>query len=178
MERLGQNVWIIVAVVILAALVIGPWSCQEPGSTLEVNESVAKRIIRIEAEGDVLHYQETLFWDERKFSEILADESEFSSHRIEKFKKTYKVNADNFSVGFIEEKNSTLLSCDVHGKFTGNWYDFHWFLNPLGLDFLDSPFDKSKKALSWNGLINGISTRIVLEFPFSISNCHAHVWPK
>ena len=177
MEKLGQNV-LIVTVVILSALVIGLWSCQAPSPTSEVNESVVKKIIRIEAEEDVLHYQEILLWDERKFSEILVDESEFSSHLIEEFKKTYKVDADNFSIGFIEEKNSTLLRCDVHGKFTGNWYDFHWFLNPLGLDFLDSPFDKSESSLSWKGIIDRISTHIVLEFPFSISNCHAHVWPK
>jgi len=178
MKRLAQNRWIISAVIILGAFAIRLWSGQEPAFSLEVNESVAKRIIRIEAEGDVLHYQETLFWDEREFSEILVDESESSSHQIEKFKKTYKVNADNFSLEFVKDKNSTLLRCDIHGKFTGNWYDFHWFLNPLRLDLLDSPFDKSERALSWKGLIEGISTTIVLEFPFSISNCHAHVWPK
>lgn len=178
MKRSGQIVWITITVVILGALVIGLWSYQEPSPTLEVKETIAKKIITIEAEGDVLHYQETLFRDERKFSEILADESGFSSQQIEKFKKTYKVSADNFSVEYIKEKNSTLLRCDVHGKFTGNWYDFHWFLNPLGLDFLDSPFDKSERVLSWKGLIDGIPTRIVLEFPFPISNCHAHVWRK
>jgi hypothetical protein len=178
MKRLAQSSLIITAVIILGAFAIGLWSGQEPALALEVNESVAKRIIRIEAEGDVVHYQETLFWDGRKFSEILVDESKFSSYQIEKFKKSYKVNADNFGVEFVKDKNSTLLRCDVHGKFTGNWYDFHWFLNPLRLDFLDSPFDKSERALSWKGLIDGISTTIVLEFPFFISNCHAHVWPK
>jgi hypothetical protein len=177
MEKLGQNLWI-VTFVILGVLVIGLWSCQEPSPTLEENEIVAKKIIRIKAEGDVLHYQEILLWDEIKLSEILADEAKFSSQLIDKFKKTYKVDADNFSIDFIEEKNSTLLRCDVHGKFTGNWYDFHWFLNPLGLDFLDTPFDKSESSLSWKGIIDRISTHIVLEFPFSIINCHAHVWPK
>jgi hypothetical protein len=106
MKGSGQIVWITITVVILGALVIGLWSYQEPSPTLEVKETIAKRIITIEAEGD-------------------------SSHQIEKFKKTYKVNADNFSVEYIKEKNSTLLRCDVHGKFTGNWYDFHWFLNPI-----------------------------------------------
>jgi hypothetical protein len=178
MKRLGQNAWIITPVIILGAFAIGLWSGQEPVFALEVNESIAKRTIRIEAEGDVLHYQETFFWDERKFSEILVDESESSSHQIEKFKKTYKVNADNFRVEFVKDKNSALLKCDVHGKFTGNWYDFHWFLNPLRLDFLDSPFDKSERTLAWKGLIDGISTSIVLEFAFPFSNCHAHVWPR
>ncbi|MBW1716052.1 MAG: hypothetical protein JRJ77_09540 [Deltaproteobacteria bacterium] len=178
MKRIAQDSWIITSVIILCAFAIGLWSYQKPAFTLEVNESVAKRSIKIVAEGDVLHYQETLFWDETKFSEILLDESEFFSHQIEKFMKTYEVNADNFGVEFVKDKNSTLLKSDVHGEFTGNRYDFHWFLNPLRLDFLDSPFDKSERALSWKGLIGGISTSIVLEFPFSISNCHAHVWPK
>jgi len=144
--------------------------------TLKVNEGASERIIRIEAEGDVIHYQETLCWDEREFSEILVNKNDFSSNQIEKFKKTYNVSADNFSVEFLEDKNLTLLKCDVHDKFTGNWYDFHWFLNPLGLDFLNSPFDKSERTLSWDGLIDRSSTYIVLEFPFPISNCHAHVW--
>jgi len=177
MKRLGKSVQIIIAVVVLS-LVIGLWGCKEPVPTLEINESIAERIIRIDAKGDVLYYQENLFWDERKFSEILADKSEFSYHQIEKFKKTYEVDVDNFRVEFIMERNSTLLSCDVHDKFTGNWYDFHWFLNPLGLDFLDSPFDKSERVLSWKGPIEEIPTSIVLEFTFPISNCHAHVWPK
>jgi hypothetical protein len=178
MKRLIQNAWIIYAVIIGVTFAIGLWSNQKPAFALEVNKGVAKRIIRIEAEGDLLHYQETMFWHERNFSEILADESRSSFYQIEGFQKTYKVNADNFGVEFIEDKNSTLLTCDVHGKFIGNWYDFHWFLNPLGLDFLDSPFDRSERALSWQGVIDGISTSIFLEFPFSISNCHAHVWPK
>jgi len=118
------------------------------------------------------------FWNERKFSEILADESEFYHHRIEEFKKTYEVDADNFSIEFAKERNSTLLSCDIHGKFNGSRYDFHWFLNPLGLDFLDSPFDKSERALSWEGPVEEIPTSIILEFTFPIDNCHAHVWPK
>jgi len=178
MEKLGQNTGVKIAVEILAALGIWLWACQESVPALEVNGSIAKRIIRIEAEGDVLHYQETLFWNERKWAEILVNKAGFSSQQIEKFKKTYKVDADNFSTEFPKEKKSILLRCDAHGKFTGNWYDFHWFLNPLGLDFLDSPFDKSERTLSWKGTIDGISTSIVLEFPFPINNCHAHVWPK
>jgi len=160
------------------ALVIGLWSCQEPVQAFEPEESIRNRIIMIEAEGDVLHYQETLCWSEGKWAEILVNKSKCSSYQIEQFKKTYKVNAGNFSVDFEDEKNSSLLRCDVHGKFTGNWYDFHWFLNPMDLDFLDSPFDKTERVLSWKGPINEISTSIVLEFPFHIQNCHAHVWPK
>jgi hypothetical protein len=178
MKRLAQDSWMITAVVLLGAFAIGLWGGQESAFALQAHENPAKRIIRMEAEGDVLHYQETLVWDEPTFSEILAEESEFSSKQIEQFMKTYRVNANNFHVEFLRDRNSTLLRCDVHGTFAGNWYDFHWFLNSLGLDFLNSPFDRAERALSWKGRIDGISTSIVLEFPFSINNCHAHVWPK
>jgi hypothetical protein len=178
MKSLAQDSWMIAAVVLLAAFAIGLWGGQEAVFALQAHESPAQRIVRMEAEGDALHCQETLLWDERTFSAILAEESEFSSKQIGQFMKTYRVNANNFSVEFLRDRKSTLLRCDVHGTFSGNWYDFHWFLNPLGLDFLDSPFERAEKALSWKGRINGISTSIVLEFPFSISNCHAHVWPK
>lgn len=177
MKGLGESIKIILLIAI-SLLVIGLLGCKEPVPTIEINGSIVERIIRIDAEGDILHYQETLFWNEKKFSEILEDKSAFYNNKIEEFKKTYEVDADNFKVEFTEDRNSTLLSCDIHGKFTGNWYDFHWFLNPLGLDFLDSPFEKSEIGLSWKGIIEETQTAIILEFPFPIGNCHAHVWPK
>jgi len=60
MKRLGESAKIIIAIIILS-LVIGLWGCKEPASTLGINESIAERIIRINAKGDVLNYQETLF---------------------------------------------------------------------------------------------------------------------
>lgn len=178
MKKLAQTSGIITVVILVSAVAIGLWGGQAPASAREGHEGLAKRIIEIEAEGDVLHYRETLVWDEPSCSEISADESEFSSHQIDQFKNTYQVNAHNFRLELVRDKNSTVLTCDVHGAYRGNWYDFHWFLNPLGLDFLNSPFDRAERTLSWKGRIDGISTSIVLEFPFSINNCHAHVWPK
>jgi hypothetical protein len=160
------------------ALVIGLWSFQGLAQALGANENVTERIIGIEAEGDVLHYQETLRWNEGKWAEVLGNRSTYSSRQIEHFNKTYSVDANDFRIEFIEAKQSTLLTCDVHGKFNGNWYDFHWFLNPLELDFLDSPFTRTERSLSWKGSIEGTSTRIFLEFPFPVQNCHAHVWEK
>ncbi len=136
------------------------------------------RSIEIIAEGPILHYQENLFWDENRFFEIMENQNGFRSAQIEKFNEKYNVTADNFSIAFDEERGVTILKCDVHGKFSGSWYDFHWFLNPLRLDFINSHFAKSEKELSWQGLIDGVTTTIVLRFPFHIDHCHAHVWQK
>jgi hypothetical protein len=178
MKQLAQHPWMVTSVILVGAFAIGLWGGQESAFGLAVHEGVAEHTIRIEAEGDVLHYQETLVWDEPTFSEMVADEAGFSSHQIEKFTKTYQVNAQNFRVELVRDRNTTVFKCDIHGTHRGNWYDFHWFLNPLGLDFLNSPFERAERTLSWEGRIEGISTTIVLEFPFSISNCHAHVWPQ
>lgn len=51
-----------------------------------------------------------------------------------------------------------------------------FILGPLGLDFLDDNFKKSGNRLTWKGSINDILYTIVLNFPASINNCHAHVW--
>jgi hypothetical protein len=167
---------IIIAVILL--VVIWLLSCKQAVTDIEPDISAVERIIRIDAEGDVLHYQETLLWDESKFLEILENKSGFYDSQVAEFKKTYEADADDFEIDFIQNKGSTILSCDIYGKFNEKWYDFHWFLNPLGLDFLDSPFEKSESSLSWEGIIGDTSIAIILEFPFPIDNCHAHVWPE
>jgi hypothetical protein len=167
-----------IILIVIMLLVVGLSGCKVAEYTVETYAVDAERIIRIDAEGDVLHYQETLLWNESKFLEILEDKSYFYDNQIAEFKETYEVDADNFEINFIQDKDSTLLSCDIYGKFNEKWYDFHWFLNPLGLDFLDSPFEKSERRLSWEGVVGETRTVIILEFPFPIDNCHAHVWEE
>lgn len=106
----------------------------------------------------------------------MENQEGFRSAQIENFNKRCNVTADNFSVEFDEERVVTILKCYVNGKFSGSWYDFHWFLNPLGLDFIDSHFAKSEKELSWQGSIDWVTTTIALRFPFTINHCHAYVW--
>jgi len=49
-------------------------------------------------------------------------------------------------------------------------------LGPLGLDFLNDHFKNSGNKLSWEGSINNVYYIIVLNFPASIDNRHAHIW--
>ena len=75
-------------------------------------------------------------WAEDEFSKMVEEEDKFRSNQIEKFKATYQVNAGNFSVEIDKKGKSTIFKCEIYVKF-GTWYDFHWFLRPLGLDFID-----------------------------------------
>jgi hypothetical protein len=172
----------LIAFILLSLTILYPGCGQkEPAGEVvggEVAGGEAEKIIRMYTEGDAIHYQESILWDKKDFAEILESRSTFTNNKIEEFKETYDVDADNFNVEFTEDGNSTTLSCDVKGKYNGDWYDFLWFLNPLGLDFLDSPFKKSESGLSWEGVIDGVETTIILDFPFTISNCHGHVWHK
>ena len=135
-----------------------------------------ERNIIIEAEGKTLHYFEKKKWAEDEFSKIIEEEDKFSSNQIEKFKATYRVNADNFDVEIVKKEKSTIFKCEIYVKFD-TWYDFHWFLRPLGLDFIEDHFERWERKLSWEGSLKEIKTTIFLKFPFKIGNCHAHVWP-
>ena len=134
--------------------------------------------IEIEADEKVLHYQEIHVWSKEEFSNIIENQQEFDSSQRKQFNEMYNINADNFMIEYDQERCSTILKCDIHGTFSGSWYDFHWFLNPLGLDFINSGFVKSERELSWEGNIDGVAITITLRFPFTINHCHAHIWPK
>jgi len=145
---------------------------------LEASVLLVERSIEIEADGEILHYKETKLWSKEKFLKILENEQESESSQITEFCEVYSVEAGNFNVECDKEKRLIVLKCDIHGTFSGSWYDFHWFLNPLGLDFIDSGFIKSEKTLFWQGHIQGAPVTIALRFPFTIEHCHAHVWQK
>ena len=136
-----------------------------------------ERNIVMEAEGETLHYLEEKKWADDEFSRLIQEEGKFSSKQIQEFKVTYGVDAGNFDVETDEKEKSTILKCDAYVKFD-TWYDFHWFLKPLGLDFLDDHFERSDRELSWEGSLDGVKTAILLKFLFEINNCHAHVWPQ
>ena len=149
--------------------------------------------IKIKAEGEVVHYQKESIFDKTEFSRILKNKAEFKSKQIAEFNRClsrYSLHATNYQMEFDPPKKSIILKCDVHGAVSkrGNSYygRFGWLLNPLGLDFIDDHFKKSKTGLSWKGTVKGIPTDVICEFPVqktvykdwgsSIGHCHAHVW--
>ena len=143
--------------------------------------SMLKRVIKMEAERGIVHYQKESFWDERSFYEILNSKADFEAKQLNSFQRNaqkYGRKIVNPKVEFDESKKATLFLCDVEGTKQGNWYDFDWFLRPLGLDFLDSHFQRKDKELRWGGKVRGVKTEISIRFPYSISNCHEHVWKR
>jgi hypothetical protein len=164
----------------LAILAMLAGSCRKapkpkPKPRKESVTLISERGIEIKAEGETLHYSEKKKWAPDEFSKIMEEQDKFRSDQIKKFKETYRVNAGNFEVGIDKNEKTTGLKCDIYVKFV-TWYDFHWFLRPLGLDFIDDHFERRGKELSWKGYLNGVETIILLKFPFRINNCHAHVW--
>lgn len=145
---------------------------------LEALVPILERRIEIEADGEVLHYQEIHVWSKKEFLNIIQNQQVFESSQIKQFNEMYNVNAEKFSIEYDQENASTILKSNIHGMFSGSWYDFHWFLNPLDLDFINSGFVKSESELSWEGYIDRIAITITLRFPFTINHCHAHVWQK
>lgn len=144
---------------------------------LEENKLLEKRT-EIEAHEEVLYYKEVCVWSKEKFMEIIEDQQNFESSHIKQFNDTFNVDDENFVFKYNHENHSTVLGCDIYGTFSGSWYDFHWLLNPLDLDFIESHFVKTEKELSWEGNIDDVNVTINLRFPFTIDHCHAHVWKK
>jgi len=142
--------------------------------------------IRTEVERVIIHYQEESFWTDDEFSRILENKNKFRSDFIEKFSDNVskygerKETVANAEIEFNSERKSTILKCDVHDAVSKSGNDYHstfrWFLGPLGLDFLDDHFERFGNKLSWEGSINDVRYTIVLNFPASIDNCHAHIW--
>ena len=151
---------------------------------MELSElTETKKVIKTEAQGVIVYYQQESFYSDGDFSAILEKEDEFNSYLIEKFSSTvssYGKEVNNARVELDSEKQSAALMCNVNEVIskTGNRYysTFEWLIRPLGLDFLDDHFKRSGNQLSWEGFANGIPTTIFLTFPDSIDNCHAHVW--
>jgi len=168
------------AVAILFLIGICVQASKAPSPTpeeIELSElQELERNIVIQAEEGTLHYSEQKKWARDEFTRLIEEEQKFGSHQIEKFRATYAVDAGNFHVDVNEEEKTTTLECDIYVELD-TWYDFHWFLGPLGLDFIDDHFERSERELSWEGRIDGVEASILLKFPFKIANCHAHVWP-
>ncbi|MCK4352030.1 hypothetical protein KAW65_01335 [candidate division WOR-3 bacterium] len=140
-----------------------------------------KNVIDIKAKGNILHYQRESFWKRKDFSRLSKLKEEYRANEINSFRKSlrkYKKGDDNFIVKFNKSGKATILLCDVIGAKQGDWFNFDWFLEPLGLDFIDSYFKSKGRELYWEGEIKGVKTTISIKFPFPINICHKHIWPK
>ncbi len=177
---------LVIGLVVFGIVIAG--SGKERKGTAKIEESpkieevrALRNVIEIKAEGKILHYQKESLWNEEDFSEILRLRKKFESKEVGSFRKNverYNRYAVDPKVEFNKAKKSTTLICDVKGAKAGSWYDFDWFLRPCDLDFIDSHFETREKELYWKGEIDGIRTTISIKFPFLISNCHEHVWPR
>ena len=139
--------------------------------------------IKTTAEGEIIKYQETSFYSENDFAVILENQEEFKNQLMERLRESLiGVSAKNFAIDLDQSKKSAILKCDVKGAGYGtNSYDMHFLLGIWNLDLWDDfkphqpPYGKK---LTYQGIINGIPTKIIFEFPYELSHCHEHVWPK
>jgi len=139
-----------------------------------------QRVIEVEAIDQALLYRCQSSWPAEKFSEILASRDKFKTEQINSFKKSlkkYNKSAVNTKIKIDEANKSTTLMCDVKGTmYSPNSYDFHWLLADLPFDLYQ--FKQSEKELTYEGKVNDVPTTIRLIFPYALSHCHEHVWPR
>lgn len=141
--------------------------------------------IKTIAEGEIIKYQQESFYSSSDFSLILDSEDEFKEMLIKEFKdKIIGVTAENCKVDLNQSKKSVILECGIIGaRYGRNSYNMHFLLNGttrFGFDLygFEPKLPPYGKKLSFDGEINGIPTKIVFEFPYELSHCHEHVWPR
>ena len=158
------------------------------------DEGEIRRVVEVKADGLVFHYLRQSFWEEERFSNYSANQAQFKADFKEQFERRlakYNISASGYSFSFDSDNHSTVIRCDIHDAISksGNRYTarFEWLLNPLGLDFIDNDFKESEKGLSWEGVIKGVPTTIIVELPTiddfvyeawndPIGHCHTHAW--
>jgi|GEM_PF-349220 len=155
-----------------------------PDEGIYYQAKIPQKVERIKGEikttvkGGIVKYQEESFYSEDDFLMILKSKKRFNSQLIQKLKdRIIGVTAQNCNVDFDNFKNSTVLKCDIKGaRYSANSYNMHFLLGNWPFDLYQ--FSQYKKKLIYEGKINGVPTEIIFEFPYELSHCHEHVWPK
>lgn len=170
------------------SLIIDFWRITELSGITRI-----KSIIKVEAEGTVLHLRNESFWVEDQFLSILEHKAEFKICLIEQLNESLSTYGErgeyamDVNIEFDEVRKTTVLECNVLGAVSKSGSKYHatfrWLLGTLKLDFIDDDFEHIEKGLHWKGLISGVPTTVILKFPVSVpawgqpnGHCHAHVW--
>ena len=190
------HMWVfIILIVVVASLFMFPYLHliqkktvpKEVGKTPVKRENITKTagepikmVIRIVADGEILHYSNETYWSKEDFSIILGSREEFSSNLINNYTnslKNYGLKVINPDVEFNVEEMKIVFTCDIEGAmYAKKSYDFTWFLSKFPFDLY--AFNQSSNRLTYIGSLNNVEVEIYLIFPFPLSHCHAHVWPS
>ncbi len=140
-----------------------------------------------------LVYQRQSLWSQEKSPNICADKTGYEADfraGLETIAPKYRINVGESEFSYNQEGCSTTAKCCVDGavsksgaKYRGR---FGWLLEPVGLDFINDNFEKSRTGLSWEGIINDITISIRVECPPQdciyeawqdpVGHCHQQIW--
>jgi hypothetical protein len=168
--------------IILSSLIL--FVCAQPSVVPTPTNEVSKQIIELEVVEQAVHYRCQSFWTGEYFSHL--SESDLEA----RFNEKYNADARDFEFSFDKATYSTTIKCHISGaisKGTDSYTaDLLWFLNPLGLDFIDNNFKESDHGLSLEGSIGGVPTVIEVDCPPQesiyeawqqpVGHCHGHIW--
>ncbi|MFP4005786.1 MAG: hypothetical protein ACLFUR_03585 [Candidatus Hadarchaeia archaeon] len=161
---------LILALAVISLPNVGREERREPnGVQIPERRNAITRTLRIEVTGEVMYYRETYIWSENDYVNIKDKREEFEELQKDLFKDKYDIEPEFTEIRFFDTDRSTLFQCEVWDKvgeeenvYVGN---FDWFLNPLGLNFVDNEFEETNANLIWNNELDEISTGIVLDLP-------------
>ena len=174
---------ILLFIIILILVIIGIVTNQlynTPVAT-KVNLPIkeVKTEIKTNASGTIIHYTQKFFYSSDDFLLISKNPTAFKNQLINNFKsQIVDVTAKGCTIKL--GNNSALLSCDIIGAmYAPNQYSMHWLLQGtkrFGFDLYG--FKQENNTLTYEGMVNGIPTKIILQFSYTLNHCHEHVWPR
>ena len=187
---------VIIAVVIITAVLITVLVLNMPSSkplTLANTTSLKpiERVISVMVVNTTLHYVEVITYSPKDFKYITQYWSMLRDEVIQNITRTYSsISPLNLKARTSPANNSVIIEFDVTGKVwvsDGHYTaDFLWMLEPLRLDFISNHFKETTHGLNWEGILNGVLTKVEVILPPQqvpyvawsrlVGHCHGHVW--
>ena len=142
----------------------------------------------------VLVFRETLRFSAQGFREVCSSFASSPEEFLGKFRSCllerwgdYGAEAGGWTISLTlaEEGPSYALQvlCEVRGSGVilgagpSPTVSLEWLLGPLGFDLYAFEAE-GKEKLRWEGELQGVPMTIVLVFPWPLSHCHYHIWPR
>ena len=186
----------VIAVVVISAAVITAHVLNAPSSKPLAPANVTslkpiERVISVKVVNTTLHYIEVITYSPKDFKYIAQHWGVLRDEVIQSITRTYSsISFLNLEAYTSPANNSVIIEFDVAGKVwvsDGHYTaDFLWMLEPLGLDFINNHFKETTHGLNWEGVLNGVLTKVEVILPPQqvpyvawgqpIGHCHGHAW--
>lgn len=142
--------------------------------------SEIRREIGVNVNSNRISYNDTIRYDRPQFEQI---RHEYARHRRDRIAgldvERYNYEKINPEVTLNLATQSSTLSATVLGAVTKDGtVCVEWLAPGITKNFDLMQFTNYARRLEWHGLMDGVTTTIIIRLPFLVSHCHSHIWER